>query len=71
MLPFHHNVRKTIDLAYEINNTKACNCCYKGTMFLHDDDDDDDDDYYYYCYYCYYYYHFYSIYEQVTQIWTI
>ena len=69
MLPFHHNVRKTIDLAYEINNTKACNCCYKGTMFLHDDDDDYY--YYYYCYYCYYYYHFYSIYEQVTQIWTI
>ena len=68
MLPFHHNVRKTIDLAYEINNTKACNCCYKGTVFLHDDDDDDDDDY---CYYCYYYYHFYSIYEQVTQKWTI
>ena len=68
MLPFHHNVRKTIDLAYEINNTKACNCCYKGTVFLHDDDDDDDDDD---CYYCYYYYHFYSIYEQVTQKWTI
>ena len=68
MLPFHHNVRKTIDLAYEINNTKACNCCYNGTVFLHDDDDDDDDDY---CYYCYYYYHFYSIYEQVTQKWTI
>ena len=35
MLPFHDNVRKTIGLACEINNTKACNCCYKGTVFLH------------------------------------
>ena len=35
MLVICQNLRKIIGLAFEINNAKAFNICFKGTMFLY------------------------------------